>query len=257
MQRPTKKGYRLSILVLLCATTLLVAPVHAQTANDPPDTPEEVASRRQSISLLRQGRFDELDRKMNGLQRSYELGKLSDEHLLHEFRAFYDTDPALEGQYNAWVAKLPGSYSARLARGVYYRYLGTQARGTRYISETSRQQLDVMSQYADKAMRDYDQSLTLTEKPLLSYHAILAVAMLHGDEDLARKMLDESIGIDPRNFVVRYKYFNTLQTKWGGSLPQMLDFVQNARAAGLSEVQLKYFENMIAIERKWLKERGR
>ena len=63
----------------------------------------------------------------------------------------------------------------------------------------------MMSLYPAKAMRDYDESLTLTEKPLISYHAILAVAMLHGDEDLARKMLDESIAIDPRNFVVRYK----------------------------------------------------
>lgn len=252
MQPARKRGYRLSILVLLWNTIVLVAPSHAQTANDPPDTPEEVASRRHSLSLLRQGRFDELDAKMNGLQRSYELGKLGDEPLLHHFRAFYDTDPALEGLYNAWIARLPRSYSGYLARGIYYRYRGTQARGTRYIAETSREQLDVMSMYLDKAMRDYDQSLTLTEKPLLSYQSILAVAMLTGDNDMARKMLDESVRIDARNFVVRYKFFVTLQTRWGGSLAQMSDFLQTARAAGLSDAQLRYFENMIAVERKWL-----
>ena len=255
MQPARKNGHRLSILVFLCLTIVLVAPSHAQTINDPPDTPEEVASRRHSLSLLRQGRFEELDGKMDGLQRSYELGRLGDESLLHQFRAFYDTDPALEGQYNAWIAKLPRSYTGYLSRGIYYRYRGTQARGTRYISETPREQLVVMSMYLDKAMRDYDQSLTLTEKPLLSYHSILAVAMLTGDTDMARKMLDESVRIDARNFVVRYKFFNTLQTRWGGSVAQMVDFLQTARAAGLSDAQLKYFENMIAVERKWLNAR--
>ena len=152
---------------------------------------------------------------------------------------------------------LPSSYSAILARGIYYRYLGSQARGTAYISKTSRQQLDVMSMYLDKAMADYNRSVMLTGKPLLSYHAIVGVAMLNGPDGLAKEMLDESVRIDSRNFVVRYKYFNTLQTRWGGSLQHMLAFMQEARAAGLSEVQLKYFENMIAVERTWLKQQGR
>jgi hypothetical protein len=225
---------------------------------DPPDTPEEIASQRESLNLLRHARFAELDSKMNGIQHSYELGKVSDEHLLHEFRAFYDTEPALADQYNAWIAKMPGSYSALMARGIYYRYLGKQARGTRYISDTPRPQLDLMSKYLAKAMRDYDASVTLTKKPLLTYHSILAVTMLEGDDDVARTMLNESIRVDPGNFIVRYKYFATLQTRWGGSLEQMLDFEQQARAAGLSPTQLKYFANMIAVERKWLQqERGR
>src|SRR5689334_9724241 len=169
MQPARKNDYRLSILAWVVSIIVLVVPSQAQTINDPPDTPEEVASRRHSLSLLRQGRFEELDGKMNGFQRSYELGRLGDESLLHQFRAFYDTAPALESQYSAWIAKLPRSYSAYLARGIYYRYRGTEARGTRYISETPRAQLDVMSMYLDKAMPDYEQSLTLTEKPLLTY----------------------------------------------------------------------------------------
>ena len=78
-----------------------------------------------------------------------------------------------------------------------------------------------MSGYLAKAMRDYNASLTLTKKPLLTYHSIVAVTMLDavmGDDDLARRMLNESIRVDPRNFVVRYKYFASLQTRWGGSL---------------------------------------
>jgi hypothetical protein len=69
-------------------------------------------------------------------------------------------------------------------------------------------------------------------------------------------MLDESLRIAPDNFVVRYKYFNTLQTRWGGSLQQMIDFERDARAPGLSDAQMKYFANLIAVERKWLRAKG-
>jgi hypothetical protein len=180
--------------------------------------------------------------------------------LLHEFRAFYDTDPALANRYNAWVEKMPRSYSAVLARGIYLRYVGKEARGSAYIDDTPRQQIELMSAYLAKAMRDYNASLTLTKKPLLTYHSIIAVTMFEpvmGDDGLARRMLSESIRVDPRNFVVRYKYFASLQTRWGGSLEQMLDFEKQARAAGLSDTQLRYFASMLAAERRWVQTGGR
>src|SRR6476620_8089178 len=65
----------------------------------------------------------------------------------------------------------------------------------------------------------------------------------------AHTLLNESIRVDPRNFVVRYKYLASLQTRWGGSLEQMLDFEKQARAAGLSDVQLRYFASMIVAAR--------
>ena len=219
-----------------------------------------MASQRESLNLLRQSRYVELDAKMNGIQHSYESGKITDERLLHEFRAFYDTDPALAERYDVWVEKMPRSYSALVARGIYLRFLGKEARGSAYIDDTPRQQIDDMSTYLAKAMRDYNASLTLTKKPLLTYHSIIAVTMLEpmvDGDDLARRMLNESIRADPRNFVVRYKYFASLQTRWGGSLEQMLDFEKQARAAGLSDAQLRYFANLIVAERRWVQTGGR
>ncbi len=255
MSRLSKLSIGISILGLFCMP--MAATSQTPASNDPPDTAEERASQRESLSLLRQERFAGLDAKMNGLQRSYERGQINDERLLHEFRAFYDTASDLAPHYDAWIAKMPDSYAAWLSRGIYYRYLGLEARGTRYVSETPRQQLEVMSAYLGKAMRDYEKSLNMTKSPVLSYHCMLGVAMLEGDDDLARRMLDASIRVDPTNFIVRYKYLATLQTRWGGSLDQMIAFEQQARAAGLSEIQLKYFANMIAKERKWLQQNER
>ena len=163
---------------------------HAQEANDPSDTPQEIASQDESLNLLRHSRYVELDAKMNAIQRSYELAQITDERLLHEFRAFYDTDPALAGRYDAWIEKMPRSFSALLARGIYLRYLGKEARGSAYIDDTPRQQIEAMSAYLAKAMRDYNASLTLTKKPLLTYHSIIAVTMLEpmmGDRGSRKK----------------------------------------------------------------------
>ena len=258
MSRLAKMSTQVAILVSLSITAAVSA--HAQEANDPPNTPEEIASQHESLNLLRQSHYVELDGKMNGIQRSYEFGEITDERLLHELRAFYDTDPALAGRYDAWIDKMPRSYSALLARGIYLRFLGKQARGSAYIDDTPRQQIELMSRYLAKAMGDYNASLTLTKKPLLTYHSMIAVTMLDavmGGDDLARRMLNESIRVDPRNFVVRYKYFASLQTRWGGSLEQMLAFEKQARAAGLSDVQLRYFASMIAAERRWVQTGGR
>jgi hypothetical protein len=258
MSRLAKMSTRVAILLSVSITAAGCA--HAQEGNDPPDTPEEMASQHESLNLLRQSRYAELDRKMNGIQRSYEVGSITDERLLHEFRAFYDTDPALAGRYDAWVEKMPRSYSALVARGIYLRYVAKQARGSAYIEDTPRQRIEIMSTYLARAMRDYNASLTLTKKPLLTYHSIIAVTMLDamvGGDDLARRMLNESIRVDPRNFVVRYKYFASLETRWGGSLEQMLDFEKQARAAGLSDAQLRYFANLLVAERRWVQTGGR
>ena len=87
--------------------------------------------------------------------------------------------PALAVQYDAWVRTMPRSYASRLARGIYLRYVGKEARGS------------------------------------------------------------------------------ALQTRWGGSLEQMLDSEKQARAAGLSDLQLRYFANMIVAERRWVQTGGR
>jgi len=248
------------IAILISVSMTAATSAHAQESIDPPDTPQEIASQRESLNLLRQSRYAELDRKMNGIQRSYEAGSITDERLLHEFRAFYDTDPALAGRYDAWVEKMPRSYAALVARGIYLRYVGKQARGTAYIEETPPQQVEIMSTYLAKAMRDYNASLTLTDKPLLTHHSIIAVTMLDaipGGDDLASRMLNESIRVDPRNFIVRYKYFASLQTRWGGSLQQMLEFEKHARAAGLSDAQLRQFATMLVAERRWVATGGR
>jgi hypothetical protein len=163
-----------------------------------------------------------------------------------------DINPALEHNYRQWIAAYPSSYAAAVAYGIYLRIRGYEARGCDYINDTSEQQVAAMDVLLDKAMEQYTRSIPLTQKPILTYHALLGIAMLRGTDETSRAVLESACRIDPRNYIVRYKYLASIQTRWGGSLQKMLQFRQESAQAGLSPQLLTYFDRMIAKERAWL-----
>jgi hypothetical protein len=241
---------RLTGGTLLSALTLFAC---GPESYDPPaETAHEAAIRKTLSDLLRASRYQELDTRANGLQLNYEQGDLTDIALLHVYRAFYDTDPGLESNYARWMAVYPNSYAARVAHGIYLRRRAYDARGCDYIENTTQRQIAAMESLLGKAMEEYQRSVSLTAKPILSYHAILGVAMLEGDAEATRAMLESGCRIDSRNYIVRYKYFATLQTRWGGSLQQMIRFRDQAKQAGLTPRQLDSFDRLIETERAWL-----
>ena len=226
-------------------------------SEDPPDTPAERASRQETLQLLRAGNDPVLDKKMNDLQEAYEQGMISDESLFHSFRAFYDTDPLLEGKYQAWVAAYPKSYAAHLAHSTYYRILAAEAGGKKYAHQTPSARFREMDKLLAKAMDKNNASMSMTSKPLLTYYAILWATAHYEDRKLANKMLSEANCIDPKNFVVRYQYLFNTQTRWGGSLQEMQACRDEAVKAGLSDSQVALFDKLIAEERDWLRKNQR
>ena len=246
-------------IVLLCTLGAVAAsPVLAAdpTIDPPPETPQETAINAAHNALLREGRYEQLDKEMTQIQSEYERGIRDDISLLHLSYAFYDTDPGLEAKFTAWIAAYPQSYAARQAQGIYFRRIARKVRGISYSNQTQPQQLADMSAYLDRAMESYRLSLPLTAKPVLTYYNMLCVARLVGDRQLGKKMLDAACQIDPKNFIVRYKYMTMLETRWGGSLQDMQRFRTEVQQAGLPHEQISYFDQLISEETAWLAEQG-
>jgi hypothetical protein len=222
-------------------------------APDPPtETSSETSAKEECAKLLRQDKLLDLDEKFNGLQADYEQGKISDINLLHISRAFYLTGPLLESTYDKWVSGYPSSYAARLARGIYLIRTALEFRGEKYIDETPQENIVKMEKYLRKAMIDFNASLALSPKPIVTLYNIHYVFRLWGQVSNERKVLDAAIHVDPNNFIVRYAQLLGLQTRWGGSLQQMLDLRSEAQRDGLPDDLLKYFDDLIATERAWL-----
>jgi hypothetical protein len=231
------------------------APIEPASSTDPssPLSPAQRASRRESLKLLEDGRYADLDARMNGFQQAYRTHALDDLGLLREFGAFARTDSMLPDKLDAWVQAYPGSYAARLARGIYYFKCGVVTRGTKYIERTPAEQIRGMTVYLKRARVDLLASLPLDTKPLISYRYLIVIGMEFGERDGNRDWLDKAIALDPDSIVIRRPYMTSLETRWGGSLDAMQAFLDASSKGGASPDHLRMLAQLIDRERRWLR----
>jgi hypothetical protein len=218
----------------------------------PPLSPAQKTAQRESLELLQAGRYAELDARMNGFQQAYRGRALGDLELLREFGAFARTNSLLQANLDAWVQGYPGSYAAHLARGTYYFKCGVVTRGKKYIDRTSAEQIRGMKVYLTQAREDLLASLPLDAMPLISYHYLIVIGMELGERDRSRDWLDKATALDSDSIVVRRPYMVSLETRWGGSLGAMREFLDESRKAGASPDHLRMLAELIDRERHWL-----
>ena len=227
---------------------LFIALIHSACA---PAATVEVPSESEAIEMLGRGQFTELDRRYSDIQAAYKSGSISDEELRAAFRVFYTTNGALEAKYDAWIQQLPQSYVAHLARGIYHKKVGQERRGGKFIGETTQAQLQGMEEAFGRASEDFKLSYSLDDKPILSYLHAIDISSSAGDAQESRRLLDLSIKLDPKNFIVREKYMGSLQTRWGGSVSEMREFLAECRNARLSTSHLRALEALVIGDEGW------
>ncbi len=97
---------------------------------------------RELLALVERRDMAGLERVLGEHQAAFERDATQSARLENAFRAFGKLPRSAEPALDEWVAKLPSSYSARLARASYYISQGLDARGTDFISETAEESLD-------------------------------------------------------------------------------------------------------------------
>ncbi|MEQ1796205.1 MAG: DUF4034 domain-containing protein [Nitrospira sp.] len=242
----------LSIISIIGITFPLVVQSFAFAATPSGETRDSMPLKEKEyvLNLLQTRQFQQLDSYYSELQQRYEKeGTLNDWQLLVQYQPFYDTNPANEPLLTEWIAQYPESYSARLARGIYYRKAGEAKRGSEWISKTPRENLDQLSQYLDLATDDLMLSRTLTVKPIVSIVHLLNVTK-HRDGDLGnRYWLEEANRIDSQNYGARRRYMLTLTPRWGGSYEDMYAFLQECRLQKLPSDHIRIYEAIIHDDR--------
>jgi hypothetical protein len=204
-----------------------------------------VTSNEQPLTWLKSGNYDAVEPYYAGVQRDYELGKLSDQQLYAAFRKLYEDDISNARYFDQWVRSYPKSYSARVARGAYYYRMAWAARGVAFIAKTPPERLARMENYVNRALPDLQDSLTMTAKPYLSTLYLVNVKMLDGTAQERRGWFDRGTMIDPNNTLLRVRYMVSLQPRWGGSLENMQALLnecehQHVAAATMAELQLNF-----------------
>jgi hypothetical protein len=111
----------------------------------------------------------------------------------------------------------PKSYVARLARGIYYTFVGDTLRGKQLRDETPSDRLNVADTALEHAQADLQASVALDPKPLLSYTHAMTITREQRRLDGSRRLLDRAILADADNYIARAKYMTVIETRWGGN----------------------------------------
>jgi TPR repeat protein len=150
-------------------------------------------------ALLRAGDYAKLDAEMSVYQHAYRARAIDDEAAAEPYYLLFDADPELRASYDGWVAALPRSYAARLARGFYLTNMG----------------------HSKAAAADLERSLKLDSRPTLSYGTLIGIAHGMGAPEVAVGYLDDAVTLDPSVFTARLTYLGSLRPERGGNLERM------------------------------------
>ena len=232
-----KRLLLLSLLLLILPGSAAAAPCYAQ-----PMGPASL------WNLLSRGDYSSLDARLGAAQASYRAGSINDAELNALFISLCDSDARLRANYDAWIAAMPRSYVALLARANYLRHQGWDARGDDYAASTSAERFAAQDRFFLQASKDYEDSLQLDGKPILSYAGLVNVGRQGSTS--RREVVDEALTIDPKAFVVRRTYMVLLETRWHGSVAEMQQFAAQSKGY-ITASQYRVLDAMAIEDRGW------
>lgn len=177
---------------------------------------------------LREGTIATLEATLRSdLQRHYSDDNFSE--IIHAH--FFDFDGSEESGRltQAWVDAAPESPFAQVARGHWNRQMAGKARGTKWASETPRENFERMGQYNDAAIANYERALELEPRLTEAHAGIIDVATLGGHREAMASAVKRARELAPACRAWGHQLMGALEPRWGGSLEEMLQFAETVK----------------------------
>lgn len=210
---------RAALVALVALLVFLSSPVSAGT-ND-------------VVALLQRNDLQRLERMLSRVQLQFENSELTEVELRNSFRPFYTLDSQAAENLQNWAAASPQSYVAHLGLGIYYKRLGSDARGLNAMSATPQSNIDTMKRYFRLSENALRSSLMLTQKPLLSIFHLMDITGTTGDSNATTALLLQGNKILPSTGLLRARYANYLLPRWGGSYAKLEKFITESEHQGV------------------------
>ncbi len=167
----------------------------------------EIADPLDLVERLRDRDFEALERELEAYQEAYEAGRLGEDRVEGAFLSFANSAKDLETLLDAWVIT-SDSYSARLARGVYYWNLAMLA--GRVAPDPTHEARPSDTYFAHATA---DLAASLGQEPALgvAYGFLVQIATERGDPHDVIQIAQLGVAANPRTFVVRRRYLDSLR----------------------------------------------
>ena len=168
------------------------------------------------------GKAGEVDAHLDALVADY-FAKRAPEGALQDAYGhnFWNSSETLKRSIDQWLAQAPASAHALTARGMYLVATAQQARGEDTIDNTPAQNIASMRKSLDLAQRDLEKAISLNPRIMPAYSALIYVAKLSGDRELAERAIRQATEIDPATFFPRAYLSSMYEPRWGGSFEVM------------------------------------
>lgn len=201
----------------------------------------EFPNKLELLKLLKEGSYNRLETILVNYQTDYEkdFDYQKEDLVDYVYFTFYTSEPSIEKNLNEWVNKMPKSYTALMARGMYYYNIGWLSRGSKYIDKTMTTQIKEMNKFFTKAKNDIHAALQINPKIIVGYGYLINIGMALGEREFIDNTLNTALKINPHSFVVRRYYIFSLIPKWGGSIEEMKQFANESQRYIAKNIKLK------------------
>lgn len=211
--------------------------------------------------LLREEDFEALNELLVGLEVDAERDIANEERLFLAYDAFDATDTGLAEYLDKWVERTPGNYQPYLARATYNYGMGWKARGSKWASETKKEQFEEMNNYFGMVSKDLEVALGINDKLMVTYSMLIKMMKTASDKESMLKVFNSAVEKNPATYEVRYSFINSITPRWSGSLDLMHSFAKYSQESVALNKRIKllmaapYIElgNLRSIEKTYTK----
>lgn len=167
-------------------------------------------------ALLANGKgVAQLERKFAALLDAHYRDPSQREQIFIAFSVF-DESTRAAAVAQRWLKASPKSAFANVAAGMHFGAAGWKARGQRYASNTSAEQLNEMSGYFAQAVPLYLRAMELEPRLSVACTKLSAIGR-QSDDALQAYASSHCLDVDPDSYYVAWEQIVSAQPKWGGS----------------------------------------
>lgn len=195
--------------------------------------------------LLQDEKYQVIQSLFLKLQSDFEQGTIEDIHLQYAYQAFTDSNPTHNDKLKAWLESMPDSWVAHMAYANYQISRAWNSRGVRYSSETENEQFSSMQQHFSIAGKSLLAALKLKPDFLPAYESFIEIAKSQGDVKKAKIIYLKALEYHPSSYSIRKRYMDSIEPKWGGSLEEIENVVNNAKQYHVANPHLKTLDGYL------------
>ncbi len=192
---------------------------------------QPLLSFKQAQSLIQHGKSTELDRRLAAALQAQQTDPAARGLLDRIYRkAFENGSFDIRPTLDAWKRDSPDSAFAFAASGMAYVSMAADARGSKFIKDTSDDDVEAMSNLLVQADSDLRRALLLNSKLAPAYAGLMnAGAMAYGRHYVDAAFQD-ALSAVPDDFEIYNMAMWTREPKWGGSLKAMDQLAARAQS---------------------------